>query len=353
MSSCDREVFETVTPQLAAEWNRILSNEQTVHDLGQTPEWCARWAETYRTAYAKLLLVREESAIYPLMIRRSAGLRVLNWIGQTGGMESDYSGAAGSCRQLLDALIDLPEWDVADLQIPCWQPEGAVLLKTLLRYEKYLWTVEVGSQSVVIDLPQTFEDWLATLGKTPRNHARRFIHLVDEGAACFEILTGADIAPALDDLIANNRQQWNVLSTDADARFLKTTVQDLENNPNLFLARLTDGDSVPACCLGYCSAGSVFVHTAGIRREKFKEMDPGIALYSLLIREMIQRGMSRFDFCPGLEEYKFRLGGHWVPSHRIVFARNRLAYCRYRAARSTAGFLSACRTLIARKAGRN
>ncbi|QHI70673.1 GNAT family N-acetyltransferase [Tichowtungia aerotolerans] len=351
MNSCERETFEAITPQLAAEWTRILSEEQSVHDLGQTPEWCSNWAETYRSAYQNLKIVREDSSVYPLMIRRFAGLRVLQWIGQGCGMESDYSGGGGSCKKLLGALIDSDDWDVAQLQLPHWQNECAMLVKTLLRYEKYLWTVDVADQSVVINLPNTFEDWLSTLAKTPRNHARRFVKNVDEGATRFEILTGADILPALDDLIANNRQQWNVLSRPEDAQFLKKTVQDLTHSPNLFLAQIVDDNCVPACCLGYCSGGFVFIHTAGIRREEYKGMAPGIALYSLLIREMIQRGMQTFDFCPGLEEYKFRLGGHWVPNHHIVFARNRLAYCRYRATRATASFFRSSRDLMRRKIG--
>ena len=79
-------------------------------------------------------------------------------------------------------------WEVADLQLPHWQRESAVLVKDLRRYEKYLWRVDVSEQSIVIDLPETFEAWLATLSRRPRNHARHCVRRTEEGLIRFEIL---------------------------------------------------------------------------------------------------------------------------------------------------------------------
>lgn len=336
------------TPQLIGDCNSIITRDDRVHDLGQTPEWCGRWAEAYPESWSRLAVVQSPESVYPLMIRKKAGLNVLVWIGQGDGMMSDYSGGIGSYRGLLNALIDLDGWDVADLQLPHWNRENGILLKALLRYEKFLWRVDVSEQSVVIDLPPTFEQWLASLARTPRTHARRYVRNIDEGAGRFEILTGPDILPALDELIANNQKTWDVLRREKDSGFFRQAVNDLINNPHLFLARLSDDSVCWAACLGYRCGDSVFIHTAGIRREVFRGMAPGVVLYSLLIREMINQKMRVFDFSPGLEEYKFRLGGRWAPGHRLLFARSRRGYCQYRIAESVNGFCRSCRELAGR-----
>lgn len=336
------------SPDLIGAWNEILSKEGHCHDLGQTPEWCFQWSETYSNVWKRLALVESSESIFPLMIRKEAGLRVLSWIGQRGGMMSDYSGGAGEFGGLLDALVDFDGWDVANLQFPHWQQETGGLLKALLRYEKFLWRVDVSDQSVVIDLPASFDEWLAVLARTPRTQSKRYARKVDEGIARFEILTGEEMIPAVDALIANNQTRWDVLRLKKDADFLRKSVCDLQHNTRLFLARLSDDSGCPAACLGYVSERSVFIHTAGIQREDFHGMAPGVAMYTLLVREMIRRNMRVIDFCPGLEEYKFRLGGHWVPGHRLMFARNRRAYCQYRCAESVVGFYHSCRNLAGR-----
>lgn len=336
------------TPQLIDEWNAVLAGTGRTHDLGQTPEWCARWAENYPEAWQRLFIIQRPESIYPLMIRKQAGLRVLVWVGQRGGIMSDYSGGTGSYKNLLDALVEAEEWDVADLQLPHWQKDAALLVKALRRHEKYLWRVDVSDQSIVIELPDTFDAWLVTLARTPRNHARKYVRKVDKGLARFEILTGADVLPALDGLIANNQKRWQVFRRKKDADFLTQTVADLEHNGHLFLARLGADSNCWAACMGYVCGESVFLHTAGIRCEMIAGICPGIAMFTLLIREMIRRGIKLFDFCPGLEEYKFRLGGRWMPGHRVLFARNRRAYCQYRCAEFVSCFIRSCRDLVGR-----
>lgn len=341
-------VRSEISPQLTGVWNAVLEECGQGHDLGQTPEWCALWAQAYPEAWKRLVVIEQPDAVYPLMIRQEVGLRVLVWIGQRGGMMSDYSGGAGSYSGLLDALIDLDGWDVADLQLSHWQPEAGALLKSVLRYEKYLWRVDVSDQSVAIDLPDTFDAWLASLGRTPRRSARECVKNADDGIVRFEILSGEEMLFGLDELIDNNRMHWEVLHQTRDADFLRHAVAALTKNPHLFLARLADESGSPAACLGYASEGSVYLHTAGICRETFHGMAPGIAMYTLLVRELIRRNMRVLDFCPGLEEYKFRLGGHWVPGHRLLFARNRRAYIQYRSAESIGGLGRSCRDLAGR-----
>jgi CelD/BcsL family acetyltransferase involved in cellulose biosynthesis len=345
----ENTVSTEFSPQMMDCWNAVISKSGLTHDLGQTPEWCRRWAESYRSSYERLVVYRDKDAVYPFMIRRVAGLRVIMWIGQENGMASDYCGGAGSYTKLFDFLRELDGWDVVRLQLPHWQGETANIVKAIRRYEKYLWTIDVSYQSVVVDLPETFEEWLAMLGYDSRYKARTCLKRFDKGTARFEILRGADIYPAIDSLIANNAQQWDVLTREQDVAFLKNTVRDLENNKHVFLARLCEGDTTWASALGYRSGSRVFLHTAGVRRERFQGMTPGVTLYALLIQELIKDNMQHVDFCLGLDKYKFHLGGQWVPGHSIVFARNRLAYCWYRTVCSTAAFSRALRELLRRK----
>jgi CelD/BcsL family acetyltransferase involved in cellulose biosynthesis len=345
----ENTVSTEFTPQVMDRWNEVISKSGLMHDLGQTPEWCRCWAETYPAAYNKLVIYNDALSVYPFMIRRIAGLRVLMWIGQKYGMASDYSGGAGSYQQLFDFLRGLDGWDVVCLQLPHWQNETANIVKAVHRYEKYLWTIDVSFQSVVIDLPETFEGWLEMMGYDSRYKARTCLKRFEKGTAKFEILRGANIPSAIDDLIANNAKQWNVLSREQDVSFLKSVVRDLENNKNIFLARLYEGSTTWASAIGYHSGSRVFLHTAGVRRERVQGMAPGVTLYALLIRELVKEHVQQVDFCLGLDEYKFHLGGHWVPGHRVVFARNRLAYCWYRTVCSMSALSRSCRSLVRRK----
>jgi CelD/BcsL family acetyltransferase involved in cellulose biosynthesis len=187
------------------------------------------------------------------------------------------------------------------------------------------------------------------LGYDSRYKVRTCLKRFSQGTAKFEILRGADISSAIDDLIANNAKQWDVLTREQDASFLRNIVRDLENNKHVFLARLYEGDTTWASAIGYQSGSRVFLHTAGVRREQHQGMAPGITLYALLIQELMKENVQHVDFCLGLDKYKFHLGGHWVPGHHVIFARNRLMFCWYRTVCSTASFFRALRELTRRK----
>lgn len=330
-------------------WNGILAQSGHIHDLGQTPEWCRNWAETYRKAYDRLVIISDEQSVFPLMIRRIAGLRVMMWLGQSYGMESDYSGGAGSYKNLFNCLRELDGWDVACLQLPFWQSETREVVKAVRLYEKYMWTVETVRPTVITDLPGTFEEWLMMLSRETRKSVRRNLKCFEQSDASFEILRG-DVASGLDDLIANNEKNWTVLRA-PDIAFMKKTAGELSHNTNFFLARLYAGASTWATALGYWSGTRVSFHMAGVHRERFQGMSPGTTMDALMLQEFIKEGVRQVDYSPGLEPYKFSLGGHWEPNHHLVFARNRLFFCWYRMVCATSAVYRSICLLARRKIG--
>jgi CelD/BcsL family acetyltransferase involved in cellulose biosynthesis len=64
---------------------------------------------------------------------------------------------------------------------------------------------------------------------------------------------------------------------------------------------------------------TVYLYHSGYNR-LYDSLSPGFLAKLLSIRDSIERGMRRYDFLKGAQEYKYRLGGREIPLYRCRIA---------------------------------
>jgi CelD/BcsL family acetyltransferase involved in cellulose biosynthesis len=312
---------------LATQW-RALSARCQHYDMGQTDAWNRSWWQHYAgqgSSSKELFVVAEEDrgqllSLWPLFVRKRFGLNVLSWIGQVDGMITDYTmpllpdnhrekGVQGFLEFLAD---NASRWDVADLSIPGWSGLLPVFARSAAVYgsrRNLSWSTHIIEHCTAIDLPASFDAFLASLGSTTRSHVRQYLRAVEKSGATLEIVRGRACGAVLPDLLRLNRERWEVFA-DAHARdFLTDYVAHLpDDNEEVLLASLRTPDKVLAAILVFEHRGVWYLHSAGVDRDASAGFSPGTTMYAMLIKAMIAGGHTRVDMSPGMEEYKLRLG---------------------------------------------
>jgi len=314
---------EFASDGFAAKW-RALLERCPPHDVGQTDWWNRCWWMHYAPG-KQLFIVAEEKdgqllALWPLCQRKRFGLRILSWVGQSDGMITDYTMPLLPERERekgVQAFLEFlaehqAQWDIVDLSLPGWSGLLPVMTRSAAVFgsrKQLSWHTHIIEHCTAIDLPGTFDAFLASLGSTTRSHVRQYLRAVDKLGATFEILRGPACAEGLPELIRLNRERWQVFDDERARRFLADYVAHLpQDDDATFLLRLRHGGRTLAAIVGFEAKGVCYLHSAGVTREAPPGLSPGTVMYVLFARAMIEGGLSRLDMSPGMEEYKLRLG---------------------------------------------
>ena len=199
-----------------------------------------------------------------------------------------------------------------------------------VRETRALATVMPGTQveqarCLVIDLPNTFDDYLATLGKSLRYDVRKLDKsLFKEGKARIQVCGSDDVGTGLDVLFDLHKKRWKErhlpgaflgramafhrewANQAVRAGWLRLGILELEGTAIGAIYAMSLGDTT-------------YYYQAGFDPE-YKTASPGTLLVAHAIRTAIEEGGRHFDFMRGDEGYK----GRWKPQHayrnlRFVF----------------------------------
>lgn len=163
-----------------------------------------------------------------------------------------------------------------------------------------------------VDLPASFEAFIASLPKHDRHELRRKLRNFEAaGAAAFERLTGDAVAARLGllfELMRASSPAKAAFLTPAMETFFRALAREFAPRGQLALG-LTTLDGRPAgVTLTFEFGGTVFLYNSGYD-PALAHLAPGLISKAWAIRDAIERGVRRFDFLRGDEEYKRRLGG--------------------------------------------
>ena len=341
---------EFCSQEFASAWKRLLAL-QTAYDIGNTYEWNRCWWESYREQgpWKKhwSLLVHENrgevGAIFPLIIRSRFGIRIVEFLGQSGGFMTDYLGAIGApdcrdgmARRLLEFLLtNADRWDLTSLALPAWGDELPRYMKNSSLAdlaERIRRDTEIAGFSVAIRLPKDFDGYLSSLGRRTRADLRRYLRIAAKAGAELTIHRGSEVCDHVDVLCDLNSQNWGVFRDARGRRFVSEVSRRLAsaNEPALLAVFRVRGQPLGAV-QGFETSDTCFLHTAGVSRCQADGMSPGMTMYAMLIQSLIERGVGRLDLSPGLEEYKLRLGGVPERIYKLQLTHRRSKVARWRA----------------------
>ena len=164
-----------------------------------------------------------------------------------------------------------------------------------------------------IQLPSTWEDYLAGIDKKQRHEIRRKIRRAESNPIPVrwyivqdENTLDAEIEDFLN-LMAYDHHKEGFL-TEVMRSQMRASLHTAFRAGWLQLAFLVVGDQKAAAYLNFDDANKIWVYNSGIDFS-FQELSPGWVLLGYLIEWAINHRRETFDFMRGDEAYKYRFGG--------------------------------------------
>ncbi len=310
--------------ELAPAWEALVDAAPAATPF-QRPRWHAAWLRCFRPAgeVVYLSIRRGEELIGAAALDlRPAGA----W--ELGDPEvRDYGGPVALPGEEEAVAAGLLEWlredftgSLAVWGVPADGPWPAAFARAA---ERFGWRCAVEPEAVCpgVDLPETFEAYVASLGKHDRHELRRKLRNFEAaGAASFERLEGEAAVEGLDLLFAlmrASRADKAAFLSPAMEGFFREVVRAYARDGMVALGvTALDGRPV-AATLSFEDATSAYLYNSGYD-PAVAALAPGLVSKAWAIRDAIERGKRRFDFLRGSEEYKRRLGGSDRPLVRLV-----------------------------------
>jgi CelD/BcsL family acetyltransferase involved in cellulose biosynthesis len=199
------------------------------------------------------------------------------------------------------------------------------LLPELARAAGFACRVEREERCPVIELPASWDAYLASLSGKERHELRRKLRRADAGAPRVEVARSPGAITALiDSFLALHRK-----SKTGKARFMDERMEAFFRDVGaataaagwaaLWLLWLEERPAAALFCFEYAS--TVAVYNSGFDPEA-RALSPGVALIAQTIEDAIARGFRRYDFLRGEEAYKYGFGAVPTDVMRITLERS-------------------------------
>jgi CelD/BcsL family acetyltransferase involved in cellulose biosynthesis len=316
------DLFEALRP----EWNELV-RRSLADCIFNTWEWQSVWWEVYQPGRLWVLTCRDDSGrllgLASWFIAQQAdGTRVVRAIGCRE--VTDYIDIIVDRDQpeaIAEALIayaaaHADQFDAIEL---CNLPEQSIsyrLLPGLLAQHGFTASTTHEDVCPIIELPDTWDGYLALLDKKQRHEIRRKLRRAQgTGEAVDWYIVGrehkleVEINTFLALMAASDDDKARFLTDGSNTAFFRALIPALSEAGWLQLAFLTVEGQPAAAYLNFDYAGHILVYNSGLLQTAYGHLSPGIVLLAYLIQHAIETGHHVFDFLQGDEVYKYRMGG--------------------------------------------
>ena len=176
----------------------------------------------------------------------------------------------------------------------------------------------------MIELPATWDAYLAGLSGKDRHELRRKLRRAEAGRPRIEVArTPAAMAALMDGFVALHRR-----SKVGKARFMDEPMEAFFRDMGrelaaaglaaLWMLWLEERPAAALLCLE--QGGAVNLYNSGFDPEA-RAMSPGVVLIARTIEDAIARGFRRYDFLRGEEPYKYGFGAVPTEVLRVTLER--------------------------------
>ena len=220
---------------------------------------------------------------------------------------------------------DFPNWQAIDLcNVPQDSPTRTILPKLV---QEHGYTVQESVQEVcpVIELPETFDGYLANIDSKQRREVKRKLRRAKGAGVTLKMVQpNDDIAAAIDDFLVLLQQStfekrdW--LNDGRRAVFHATA--EAAQKAGTFQLLLIEVEGTKAAALfNFDYDGRIWVYNSGLNPRAFGNLSLGVVITALAIQKAVDNGRKIFDFLRGDETYKYRFGAKDTTVHRIQISK--------------------------------
>jgi CelD/BcsL family acetyltransferase involved in cellulose biosynthesis len=192
--------------------------------------------------------------------------------------------------------------------------EASELLEERLAAGGHRYSVTHDAVTMVIDLTDGVDGWLARLRKKDRHEVRRkWRNFTDAvGMPHLERRDTPEAAALFADLHRTSPgSKGSFMLPEREAFFV-----DLVRGAGATVEILLGGSDVVAASFGFAERDGYYLYNSAYDRAT-AEASPGIVLLVAMIEHLAEEGVERLDLLKGDEPYKFRLGGTPRQLYRI------------------------------------
>lgn len=311
-----KEGFDTIVSywtnnQFSLKWSCIFA----------LPPWMRSWWQAFNPHAAPYLaLVRDASSILGIAPLKLAGTTA-SFIGSTDVCDyMDFIVAPGKEGSFFSALLDdLLQHGVTKLELGHLRPESTVLsyFLPLLRQRGYQVHCQQDAVSMEIELPSTFDEYLAGLpGKRRHEIRRKLRRLWEAGEVDYQSSTVFEnLEERLNGFFhlftLSSQDKANFLTDKTKSFFMSIAASMAQFGMLRFGTLKIDGAPV-ATTLEFDYQDTTYLYNSGYD-PRYGELSVGLLSKVLSIEESISQGKKKYDLLKGGETYKYRLGGYSVP----------------------------------------
>jgi CelD/BcsL family acetyltransferase involved in cellulose biosynthesis len=322
----DETLFDTLKP----EWNALLQRSRANH-IFLTWEWQHTWWQSYHPGDLHVVTFRDTVAGEDTLLgiascflmdlpQRGRTMRFVGCVEVTDYLEiiaaADHEEAvfAAFTEYLMGEGTD--HWNALDFCNIREQSPTLEHLPPLLKAHGLEVNVKFEDVCPVVDLPETWDEYLDMLDGKQRRELRRKMRRAAGSGLDWRIVSDAD------DLDAEMTSFLHLMESSATEK--AEFMADPQNRD--FFAHLAPvlmgagwlqlifidlrGEPI-AAYLNFDYGNRVQVYNSGIDPEHYR-LSPGWVLLGYAIEHAIEHGRTEFDFLQGDEEYKYRMGGEDV-----------------------------------------
>ncbi|HEY8731029.1 MAG TPA: GNAT family N-acetyltransferase [Candidatus Limnocylindria bacterium] len=296
--------------ELAPAWSALATSRQPP-SIFLTPEWSAV-SRAHEPTEPITLSVGDQGVA--ALAREADG--TVTFAGGQLTDEQDVVAAPGDERDVASAVA---RWIVAQRpprirleyvpeERPTLDAFAEILTDAGYRVARVRQTV-----SPVLDLPDSYESYVQSLGKKERHELRRKVRrLESSGRASFRFASEAERATVLDRFFALHRlsrgEKAGFMTPEVE-RFFRDIADALAPLGRLRLGVLTFDGAEAAVLFGFALGPVIALYNAAYD-PGLASLSVGIVSHAWAIREAIARGYRTYDLLRGDEPYKYDLGAH-------------------------------------------
>jgi CelD/BcsL family acetyltransferase involved in cellulose biosynthesis len=256
-------------------------------------------------------------------LRFLGGTEVTDYMGPVGVPEA----REGFAKELWAGVLGRDDWQQADLR---GLPEGSAWLTELREAAANhgLTVEETEDQNGVapfLDLPQTWDEYLAQVPSKLRHEIRRKAKRLEAETGPFDVETATDetLLPLLDRFVELHRMSEGpkgVFMVPGMEIFFRRLGQTFCERGVFRLTFIRVRDELAAGTIGFSFGGTYSLYNSAFDR-KWQRLAPGMVLVAEDIRQAIEEDCSVFDFLKGDYAYKYRFGARKRLVKRLIVSR--------------------------------
>ncbi len=312
-----QESFESLTSYWTDSSHRLKWGSVFV-----LPSWLEVWWREFQPeTELYLAAVRQESdivGIAPLQIKGEKAF----FIGSADVCDYlDFVIVPGGEGDFFNVLLDdLRQQGISQLDLKLLRADSTVItnLVDVARNRGFEVLCREEAVTVGLDLPATWEEYLAGLDKKQRHEIRRKLRRLWEADKvdyrCLEV-SPQEVGALTDTflkLFALSREEKAEFMTARMESFFRSLAKAMAELKLLRYGILEVDKLTAAMIMGFDYNEAMYLYNSGYDPQ-YNSLSVGLLSKVLCIQESIKRGMKKWDFLKGAERYKYQLGGNEIP----------------------------------------